>query len=453
MKFGGTSVADAQRILAIAEIVRARLPQSPVVVVSALAGVTDLLVRAVRAARASDVEGLDPLLADLERRHRWALAGSVEVPGERHDLSLELDGLFEDLRRKLRSIRILGEATPRAADGVLASGELLSARIVAAAFRGRGLPARFVDPREVVVTDARFGEARPDLAATAGRCRDHVTPSVREGELPVLGGYVGATPEGDTTTLGRGGSDTSAAVLGAALGVEEIQIWTDVDGMMSADPRLVPAARTIPRLSFAEAAELAFYGARVLHPDSIAPAVERQIPVRVLNSHRPDAPGSVVLDGPAEERAARLVAVASRAGVCTVRVLSRRMRADAGFVAGVLEAFRGCALAPDLLVASEVAVHAALPAHGATAQLSAELERCGTIELREERALVCIVGSGLAGAGPARREALQGIAAYEPEIVGVGASAAGLAAVLPESSLVEAVGGLHRRFFEDGTTA
>ena len=304
MKFGGTSVADAERILAITEIVRARLPRAPVVVVSALAGVTDLLVRAVRAARASDLEGLEPLLADLERRHRWALAGSVEDPGERHDLSLEIDGRFEDLRRKLRSIRILGEGTPRAVDGVLANGELLSARIVAAAFRARGLPARFVDPREVVVTDARFGEAHPELQAIVSRCRDRVAPLVRAGEIPVLGGYVGATPEGDTTTLGRGGSDTSAAVLGAALDVEEIQIWTDVDGMMSADPRLVPRARTIPRLSFAEAAELAFYGAKVLHPDSIAAAVERQIPVRVLNSHRPDAAGSVVLDGPPEERAA-----------------------------------------------------------------------------------------------------------------------------------------------------
>jgi len=452
MKFGGSSIADAQRILAVAEIVRGRLARRPVVVVSALAGVTDLLVRAVRAACAADLEVLEPILADLERRHRWALAGSVEDPGERHDLSLEIDGLFEELRRKLRSIRILGEGTARAADSVFATGELLSARIVAAAFRGRGLPARFVDPRDVVITDSRFGEASPDVAAIAVRSAERLTPLLGAGEIPVLGGFVGATPDGDTTTLGRGGSDTSAAVLGAALGVEEIQIWTDVDGMMSADPRLVPLARTIPRLSFAEAAELAFYGAKVLHPDSIAPAVERKIPVRVLNSHRPAAEGSVVLDAPADDRAAELVSVASRVGVRTIRVLSRRMRADAGFVAGVLDTFRASGIAPDLVVASEVAVHAAIPADVDLARVVPELDRFGGVEVHEERAIVCIVGSGLMGAGLARRRALEGLAAFEPEIVGVGASAAGLAAVLPASRLVDAVRGLHHAFFEDGAS-
>ncbi len=453
MKFGGTSVADAQRILAVAEIVRARLARRPVVVVSALAGVTDLLVRAVEAARAGDLESLEPILADLERRHRWALAGSVEDPGERHDLSLALDGLFEELRRKLRSIRILGEGTARSADGVCATGELLSARIVAAALRGRAVPARFVDPREVVVTDASFGDARPDIEAIAARCGERLGPLFADGVIPVLGGFVGATPDGDTTTLGRGGSDTSAAVLGAALGVEEIQIWTDVDGMMSADPRIVPQARTIPRLSFAEAAELAFYGAKVLHPDSLAPAVARRIPVRVVNSHRPDGAGSVVLDSDTDDRAAELVSVASRSGVRTIRVLSRRMRADAGFVAGVLEAIRDRGIAPDLVVASEVAVHAALPSEADLARLLGLLERFGAVEVREERAIVCIVGSGLTGAGLARRRALEGLAAFEPEVVGVGASAAGLAAVLPAARLAEAVRGLHRAFFECGAPA
>ena len=219
MKFGGTSVADADRIRGIAEIVRARLERQPVVVVSALGGVTDLLVRAIEAACGDDLEGLEPLLADLERRHRWALAGCVDEARGHHHLSLEVDGLFEDLRQKLRSIRILGEGTPRAGDAILAIGETLSARIVEAALRGSDVKAVAVDPREVMVTDDGFGEAEPDLERTAERATSRLAPMLDSGEVPVLGGFVGATIDGTTTTLGRGGSDTSAVAVAAAIGL------------------------------------------------------------------------------------------------------------------------------------------------------------------------------------------------------------------------------------------
>jgi len=450
MKFGGSSLADAERIVAAGRIVQGRAARGPVVVVSALAGVTDLLAEAVGVARRGERDPLDRLLAELERKHRWALTGAVEDPGRRHRLSLEIDRMFEELRQRLRSIRILREATARAADAVLATGEDLSARIVVAALRDLGLPACWVDPRKVLFTDRRFGAAEPQVEAARERARAILLPLTEAGELPVLGGFVGANADGDTTTLGRGGSDTSAAVLGAALEVEEIEIWTDVDGLMSADPRLVPAARTLPRVSFVEAAELAFYGARVLHPDSIAPAVQRRIPVRVLNSLRPGGEGSLIVEDGAGGESPPLASVASRAGVCLVRLTGRRMRADSGLLAAVTRVLDEAGLAADLLVATEVAVSMVLPRSVDSALLERGLGSLAKIEVESERAIVCVVGTGLARGGPFRAAVLAALAGLDPEALVLGASPASLAAVLPQARLEEAVRGLHRRFFEEG---
>ena len=449
MKFGGTSVADAERILGVAEIVRRRLPSRPVVVVSALAGVTDLLVRAVEAARRGDREAIEPVLADVERRHRWALTGSVEDPRRRHDLSLEVDALFEELRQLLRSVRILGEGTPRSSDALLAFGEILSSRLVASALVDRGLPARWVDPREVMITDENHGAAEPDLDEVARRSERVIVPHLLAGAVPVTGGFVGATRSGRTTTLGRGGSDTSAAVLGSVMAAAEIQIWTDVDGLMTADPKLVPAARTLPRVSFAEAAELAYYGAKVLHPASIAPAVRRAIPVRVLNARAPEDPGTRILEE-GDPATPPIVSVASRGGVRSVRVVSRRMRLDPGFLPAVLAEFDRAGLVPDLTVSSEVAVSVVVPAGARLEDVRRALHGVADVEDAEGRALVSVVGSGLARDGRVRRRVLAALAEIEPEIVSLGGSGTSATAVVPEDRLGEAVRGLHRRFFEDG---
>jgi aspartate kinase len=449
MKFGGSSVADADRIAAAGRIVARNAERGPVVVVSALGGVTDLLEQSIDAARGGELEGLERILADLQRRHRWALSGAVEEPDRRHHLGLELDGLFEDLRQRLRSIRILGEATARASDAVLATGEDLSARLVATVLRDIDLPAQLVDPREVMLTGPNHGEAQPDAEAVRERCVERIAPLVERGEIPVLGGFIGANAAGDTTTLGRGGSDTSAALLGAALGAEEIQIWTDVDGLMSADPRLVPAARTLSHVSFAEAAELAFYGARVLHPDSIAPAVRRRIPVRVLNSLRPEAPGTVIVEKGGDVPALPLASVASRAGVSLVRVISARMRADPTFLPEVLAALHRSGLAPDLVVSTEVAVNLVLPGDVQGGAIERELPAGSRVEVEPERAIICVVGSGLARRSDFRNTVLSALAGLEPETLALGASRTSLAAVVPQARLEAAVQELHRRFFEE----
>ncbi len=449
MKFGGSSVADAERIKAAARIVGDRRDRRPVVVVSALAGVTDLLVEAVGAASAGERERLDPILADLERRHRWALAGAVEDSSRRHQLSLEVDGMFEELRQRIRSIRILGEGTPRTVDAVLAHGEMLSARIVATAFEDLGLPCRWVDPRDVVITSERFGEAEPDFSAVSERAERILGAAVESGEIPVLGGFVGATRAGDTTTLGRGGSDTTAALLGSAMGAEEIQIWTDVDGLMSADPALVPEARTLPQVSFAEAAELAFYGARVLHPDSIHSAVRRRIPVRVLNSLSPEGDGTLIVEDGGAGASTTLASVASRGGVCVARVTDRRMRVDAAFRARVVLAFGDGGMESDLVLSSELAVCLVLPDEPRIESVQRVLGEDARIEIDRDRAIICVVGCGLARSGRFRALVLSALAEFEPEMVALGASRASLAAIVRQADLEEAVRGLHARFVEE----
>ena len=446
MKFGGTSVGEASRILAVAEIVRAHLDRQPVVVVSALAGVTDLLAAAGEKARTGDREGIEPILADLERRHRWAIAGAVSGPRERHDLTVEVDGLFEELRQLLRALRTLGESSPRAVDAVLAFGESLSSLVVTAAFVGAGLKAVRLDAREVVVTDDRHGAAQPDLDRMAAGAAE-ISRVIGRGEVPIVPGFVGATREGRTTTLGRGGSDLTASAVGCVMGAAEIQIWSDVDGILSADPKWVDSARTLSSVTFAEATELAHYGAKVLHPASIAPAVRREIPVRVLNTFNPMGRGTVVRRD-AGQGGGTIAAIASRAGVAWARIRSRRLEIDPGFLPRVVGEFRAAAVVPDLVVASELAVTVAARAE-AVAEAVEHLRADAEVETAGDRAVIGVVGSGLAIDPQVRRVALEALAELEPELVAVGGSGTSATAVVLESELGSAVRRIHRRFFEE----
>ena len=448
MKFGGTSVADGPRLLGVCELVRRHLDRKPVVVVSALAGVTDLLEQAAAAACQGELEAQQRALADLERRHRWAVSGAVDSASGRHDLTLGLDALFDELRDLLRSIRTLGELTPRASDVLLSLGETLSARILASVLAEQGLPAREVDARQVMITDGNHGAAQPEPSAVDEGCRTHILPLLEAGELPLLGGYVGATAAGETTTLGRGGSDTSAAVLGSALGAEEIQIWTDVDGLMSADPKLVSAARTLPRISFAEAAELANFGARVLHPASISPAVKHRVPVRVLNTLNPAGEGTVILEQPAPD-APPLAAIASRGGLRTLRLDDPKMKIDPELVPWLLETLRSSGVAPELLLSSETGLTLVVEDRPGIGALVRSLKERARVKSEAGKAILCVVGWGLAGDPAVRRRVLAALSELAPELVAIGNSGCGATALVEESDLESAVRTTHRTFFEE----
>jgi aspartate kinase len=297
MKFGGTSVGTGDRIANVGHITAQSIEQTgvpPVVVVSAMSGVTDSLVRAATTAASGDKRTFRAIRDELQQKHEKAITTCVADAEHARGLRAEVESLLNWFENLCQSIFTLGELTPRGLDVVSGLGERLSARVVAAAMRSQGLKANTVEATEIIVTDSSFGGASPLFAETTAKARVRLLPLMEAGIVPVVTGFIAATADGVPTTLGRGGSDYSATILGRCLPADEVWIWTDVDGVMTADPRIVPEARTLPTISYAEVAELSFFGAKVLHPKTIQPAAEMGIPVRVLNSFHPDHPGTWV---------------------------------------------------------------------------------------------------------------------------------------------------------------
>jgi aspartokinase/homoserine dehydrogenase 1 len=297
MKFGGTSVGNGERIAGVADITAhtiAKTGRAPIVVVSAMSGVTDKLVRAATTAAAGDRQTFIEIRDDLQASHNQAIDTCVTDAELARSLKVEIEGLLLWFETLCQSIATLGELTPRGMDVVSGLGERLSARIVAGALLSRGICARMIEATELVVTNNSFGSAIPLFEETSVKCRSLLLPLVNAGIVPVVTGFIGATVDGIATTLGRGGSDYSATIIGRCLPADEVWIWTDVNGVMTADPRIVPEARTLPHISYAEIAELAFFGAKVLHPKTIQPVVQLNIPIRVLNSFNPEHEGTLV---------------------------------------------------------------------------------------------------------------------------------------------------------------
>src|SRR5215471_2472636 len=293
MKFGGTSVEDAPSIERVAEIIRARLALKPLIVVSAMGKTTRKLLQAAEASAAGDSRTTLGIVADLKTRHTSEARRLVKKSDGREVFSL-IDKHFDELKKLLEGLAILGEVPPRGLDKILAYGELLSSAILADALSERGIPTRLVDARELIITDDRYGSASPLFEITNRQICEVIVPLVEGGTVPVVQGFIGSSRDGATTTLGFEGSDYTATVIGAALDAAEIQIWKDVSGLMTADPEVFAAARTVKLCSFAEAADLTFFGAKVLHPKAIYPAARKNIPVRIHNSKQPDAPSTKI---------------------------------------------------------------------------------------------------------------------------------------------------------------
>jgi aspartate kinase len=446
MKFGGTSVGSAERMRGVAARARERLAEQPVVVVSALAGVTDLLIRGAGLALERDPL-VEAVIQEVLQRHRDVVAGLLPHGTERGRLLDLIEAIGSELRTLYVGVHHLGELSPRSLDAISGMGERLSFEIAAAALRQEGLPARGVDAREVIVTDEGFGRAVPLWDLTSNRVQEILQPLLREGTLPVLPGFIGRTRRGVSTTLGRGGSDWSAAILGACLPADEIQIWTDVDGMMTADPRSVPEARVIPEVTFDEAAELAYFGAKVLHPATIKPAVERGIPVRVLNALNPSAPGTVIR-GAADGSLLGPRAVAFKKGISVVLISQPRMLMAYGFVARVFEVFERHHTPVDLIATSEVSISLTVDQEAALPAIQADLQALGEVRLLRPMAIVSLVGQGfLRRAGLAGR-IFQALSGVNVVMISFGASDVNISLVVAEEEAVKAARALHREFFE-----
>jgi aspartate kinase len=394
MKFGGTSVADADAIARLVSTVRdqrATAGVPPVVVVSALAKVTDKLVAIARMAETGRADEAAAELRELSMRH--AAVASAVTGASRGVLLTAIEREFDESIAIVHALAVLQEVSPRSLDAVLAVGEIVSSRIVAAACADAGLSAHWVDAREILVTDSEHNSAAPDMSATEQRARARLKPILDESHTPILGGFIGATAHGITTTLGRGGSDYSAAIVGACLDVDEIQIWTDVDGMLTADPRIVAQPRVVPQLSFAEASELAYFGAKVLHPSTILPAIARNIPVRILNSRRPDSPGTLITGTGADGR--RLTAIACKRDVTVIDITSTRMLMAHGFLRRLFEVFERMKTPVDVVTTSEVSVSVTVDDTRRLEAIVDNLRNFAEVSCEPEMAIVCVVGETL----------------------------------------------------------
>jgi bifunctional aspartokinase / homoserine dehydrogenase 1 len=302
MKFGGTSMGSADRLRVAAGIISEQQKKRPlVVVVSAMSKVTDLLLETLRHAEVGDRAAVDSTIEALSRRH------SETCQALAAEASADVESLVNEFRRIANGILMLGERPPRSVDEAIAIGERLSAAILARHLQLIGIPAEAISGSELIVTDAVFGNASPQMSATKARCAERLRPRIAQGIVPIVTGFNGATADGRTTTLGRGGSDFSASILAAALDAQELWIWTDVDGIMTADPRIVPDVAVLDEVTYAEAAELAYNGAKVLHPRTLAPLVEKQIPVWSKNSFAPHKPGTKIVSSFEEPKGARAV--------------------------------------------------------------------------------------------------------------------------------------------------
>jgi bifunctional aspartokinase / homoserine dehydrogenase 1 len=296
MKFGGTSVGDADCIRRAAAIVKSAAAQSPVVVVvSAMSGVTNRLIDAANRAKAGQSDLIPVLITDLRKQHNTVLEALVTDPKRRAEIATALNAVLAELERLLQGTALLSELTPRALDAISGIGERLSTPLLSGAVHQLGVPSIPVSATELIVTDPHHGRAEPLMTQTRERSTKRLRPLLDQGVVPVVTGFIGATVDGVQTTLGRGGSDYSATILGAVLDAHETIIWTDVDGVKSADPRIVPEARTIPEISYNEAAELAYFGAKVLHPNTLRPVTAARVPVWIKNSFAPEKPGTRII--------------------------------------------------------------------------------------------------------------------------------------------------------------
>jgi aspartate kinase len=445
-KFGGTSVQDAEAMERVAEIINRRLKQHPVVVASAMGKTTNHLLQAADiAAVGKKQEALDVLnrVRDSHLKEAQKLGLTTESNG-----FLEIaNSYFKEMKDLVRGLSALGELTPRTKDAMASYGERLSTLLITHAFNDRGIPSQLMDARQCIITDENFSRAAPLFDFTEPAIREHLLPVIKANKVPIFQGFIGSTRGGITTTIGRGGSDYSAAIVGAALDASDIQIWTDVDGIMTTDPRTVPEARRVKVISFDEAAELAYFGAKVLHPATILPAVRKKIPVRVLNSYNPECEGTLITDeAPPCENPVK--AIAYKKGITVINVASTRMLMAHGFLKRIFEIFDIHKIPVDVVSTSEVSVSLTLDETSSLWDVITELKKIGEVKVEGGKAIVCCVGDNLKNIAGLPRQVFSAISDINISMISQGASSINITFVIDDDRLPQAVRCLHDTFFK-----
>ncbi len=446
MKFGGTSVESAAAIERVAGIVKARIHRHPIVVVSAMGKTTNKLLAISQSAIRGKREEYIRQLHDLRDFHSRE-ARQVVPLAHRAELDRTLDDHFQEMTELIKGIAVLGELTPRSIDAISSYGERLSSYIVALAFEFYGVPSVHLDSRRVIVTDHRHTQAAPLFPETYRRLAETVPPLARE-KVVVMGGFIGATEEGVTTTLGRGGSDFTASIVGAGVNAEEIQIWTDVDGMLTADPTILPGGHRVKTISFAEASELAYFGAKVLHPSTVIPAIERNIPVLILNSRRPDVPGTRIVSE--SVHCTNVVkSIACKRQITLVNIHSTRMLMAHGFLRRIFEIFDRHETPVDMVATSEVSVSLTIDNTANTQAICRELSEFSEVGMEPDQAIVCLVGENIRYTPGVAARVFNALRDMNIRMISQGASLLNLSIVVAEKDLRHAVESLHAEFFSE----
>ncbi len=446
MKFGGTSVESAAAIERVASIVKARLDRRPVVVVSAMGKTTNKLLAiasdAVNGRREQALEQTQALREFHYREASQAIGDTGWPAAERI-----LDEHFRELSELVRGLAVLGELTPRSIDAISSYGERLSSALVTLAFHGFGIEAAHLDARKLIVTDNRHTQAAPDFPNTYERLASEVPPLAAERGV-VMGGFIGATEDGVTTTLGRGGSDFTASIVGAGIGAEEIQIWTDVDGMLTCDPTILPGGHRVKTISFAEAAELAYFGAKVLHPATVVPAIEKNIPVLILNSRRPEAGGTRII-ADAVPCANIVKSIACKRGITLLNIRSTRMFLAYGFLRRIFEVFDRWQTPVDMVSTSEVSVSLTIDNTARLDRICEDLRQIAEVEVEDDQAIVCLVGENIRYTPGVAGRVFHALEPVNVRMISQGASLLNLSFVVAQQDLKRAVELLHTEFFRD----
>jgi aspartate kinase len=445
MKFGGTSIQDEQAIDRVVRIVKKALSKNPVVVVSAMGKTTKhLLEAALQSASGDRASGIGHL-ESIYRVHD-ALAAQAVRNWQKTEGKSRMDGYFDDMRKLIDGLSILGECSSRSQDKMLSYGELVSSSIIHEAFKQNGIPSVWLDSRKCILTDEEYTEASPLGEETDEAVRKLIQPVLLKNLVPVLQGYIGSTKKGATTTLGFEGSDFTAALIGSALDVSEIQIWKDVPGVMTADPELVPAVRTVKHVTFEEAGRLTFFGAKVLHPKSIEPARKRNIPVRVCNSKEPEAESSLIT-GMAASGKNTVKSIAYKKPLVLVRLQSKMTVPACNFYQTALEAFTREGVVPYAFEISENSIVVAAGADGRLEKIQERLSGFAHLEVRTDKAAVTLVGENIRRDRGFALSVLQLLKNENVELASVGVSGTSMSLVIDAEAVSRVLLQLHGAFF------
>jgi aspartate kinase len=450
MKFGGTSVEDAAAMKRTAAIVAGRVARgkAPVVVVSAMAKVTDQLLRAAASSAEGDRTGALAISSRLRSRHRDTACELIKSEADRTKILCLIDERFDSLDEILRGLAAIRELTPRISDLIVSYGERMSSRIVTAAFREHGMNAMHADARQFIITDSEFQKAAPLAEIIEKKTPEKLLPLINDGKVPVMGGFIASNEAGLTTTLGRGGSDYTGALVGGALDAETIEIWTDVDGIMTADPRVCPDALRVKVISFEEAAELAYFGAKVLHPATILPAVKKNIPVQVLNSRNATCEGTRIISlAPHCRSPFKSIAVKKKLSI--IDIVASRMLMSHGYMSQMFAVFDKHKCAVDMVSTSEVSISVTVDSNSSLPAIAADLSKMADVKYEGKKALVCMVGDDIRGQNGIAAQVFNAIRHINVRMISQGASEINMSFMIEEDDADEAVRSLHAAFFQN----